>query len=64
MKDFSPQMTPSLGILFFAKKTKSLQNGQLPVYLRITVNGERVEVALYALLNIYSFECQLSLTFV
>ena len=45
MKDFSPQMTPSLGILFFAKKTKSLQNGQLPVYLRITVNGERVEVA-------------------
>jgi hypothetical protein len=45
MKDFSPQMSPSLGILFFAKKTKSLQNGQIPVYLRITVNGERVEVA-------------------
>ncbi len=45
MKDFSPQMTPSLGILFFAKKTKSLLNGQIPVYLRITVNGERVEVA-------------------
>ena len=45
MKDFPPQMTPSLGILCFAKKTKSFQNDQILIYLRITVNGERVEIA-------------------
>ena len=37
MKDFSPQMTPTFGILFYVKKTKVLTNGLYPVYLRITV---------------------------
>ena len=27
MKDFSPQMTPTFGILFYVKKTKVLTNG-------------------------------------
>jgi site-specific recombinase XerD len=45
MKDFSPQMTPTFGILFYVKKTKVLANGLYPVYLRITVNGERTEIA-------------------
>lgn len=45
MKDFSPQMTPTFGILFYVKKTKVLSNGLYPVYLRITVNGERTEIA-------------------
>ena len=45
MKDFSPQMTPTFGILFYVKKTKVLTNGLYPVYLRITVNGERTEIA-------------------
>lgn len=34
-----------LSILFTLKKSKVGTNGQIPVYLRITVNGERVEVS-------------------
>lgn len=32
-------------ILFFIKKTKQLKNGEAPVYLRITVDGLRAEMA-------------------
>lgn len=31
-------------ILFFIKKSKSLKNGETPICLRITINGQRAEV--------------------
>ena len=34
----------SLGILFFLKKNQLLKNGEAPVSMRITVNGQREEV--------------------
>jgi len=33
-------------ILFIAKKHKLLRNGEAPIYLRITINGSAVELAL------------------
>ncbi|MGY6648048.1 site-specific integrase [Wenyingzhuangia sp. IMCC45574] len=33
-------------ILFFIKKTKTLKDGTAPIYLRVTVNGKRSEVAI------------------
>lgn len=32
-------------ILFYLKRTKTLNNGELTIFMRITVNGERVEVS-------------------
>jgi hypothetical protein len=32
MKDFSPPMTPTFGILFYVKKTKVLTNGPASIY--------------------------------
>ena len=34
----------SLGILFYQKKRANYENGNMPVYLRITVNGNRAEL--------------------
>lgn len=34
-----------LNFLFFIKRTKNLKNGQAPIYLRITINKEKVEFA-------------------
>ena len=31
-------------ILFFIKKSKLLKNGEAPICLRITINGQRAEV--------------------
>ncbi len=31
-------------VLFFIKKSKLLKNGEAPICLRITVNGQRAEV--------------------
>jgi site-specific recombinase XerD len=36
-------MRKTFKVLFFVKRTKKLKNGDLPVYARITVNGERTE---------------------
>ena len=33
-------------VLFFVKRTKKLKDGSLPVYVRITMNGERTEFGL------------------
>jgi hypothetical protein len=32
-------------ILFYLKRTKTLNNGELTIFMRITVNGERAEVS-------------------
>ena len=32
-------------ILFFVKKTRVAKNGEVPIHLRITVNGERAEIS-------------------
>jgi site-specific recombinase XerD len=33
----------TFSILFFVKRTRALKNGALPIYARITINGERAE---------------------
>ncbi len=38
-------MEKSLGIVFYLKKTKHYRTGEVPVYMRITVNSSRVEVS-------------------
>lgn len=35
----------TLGILFYQKKQKNYSKGNVPIYLRITVNGQRIEIA-------------------
>lgn len=35
----------TLGILFYQKKQKNYTTGNVPIYLRITVNGQRIEIA-------------------
>ena len=36
-------MNTKLSVLFFVKRTKTNINGLLPIFIRITVNGERIE---------------------
>ena len=36
-------MKTKISVLFYAKKSKAKSNLQVPVYLRITVNGKRSE---------------------
>ena len=36
-------MNTKLSILFFVKRTKTNVNGLLPIFIRVTVNGERIE---------------------
>jgi hypothetical protein len=36
----------TFNILFFIKKTKLLKDGKAPIYLRVTVNGKRSEIAI------------------
>lgn len=38
-------MTKSFALLFQMKRTKALPNGNAPIYLRITIDSERVEIA-------------------
>jgi site-specific recombinase XerD len=38
-------MTKSFALLFQLKRTKKLSNGNAPIYLRITIDSERVEIA-------------------
>ncbi|HDY68218.1 MAG TPA: site-specific integrase [Candidatus Scalindua sp.] len=37
--------TSTFRILFYIKKTKLLKNGQAPIFMRITTNGERAEIS-------------------
>lgn len=36
-------MNTKLSVLFFVKRTKTNANGLLPIFIRVTVNGERIE---------------------
>ena len=38
-------MTKSFALLFQMKRSKALPNGNAPIYLRITIDSERVEIA-------------------
>jgi integrase len=38
-------MKTNFGLLFYLKKPKNYQNGLVPIYLRITVNGKRAETS-------------------
>ena len=37
-------MSNKISILFHAKSSRALKNGLVPIYLRITINGERIEL--------------------
>jgi site-specific recombinase XerD len=38
-------MNAKLSILFYAKRAKTTNDGLIPIYIRVTVNGERVELS-------------------
>lgn len=38
-------MKNKIAILFYAKSAKTLKNGLLPIYLRITIDGVRIEIS-------------------
>ena len=38
-------MSATISILFYAKKIKSTKDGLVPVYMRITIGGERFEIS-------------------
>jgi site-specific recombinase XerD len=38
-------MNKTFGLLFYVKKTKIIANGTAPVYLRITIDGERADIS-------------------
>jgi hypothetical protein len=38
-------MNNSLGLLFYVKRSKMTEEGNAPVYLRITIDGKRIEVS-------------------
>lgn len=38
-------MKTNFSLLFYLKRSKNYQNGPIPIYMRITVNGKRSEVA-------------------
>ena len=38
-------MEKSFGLLFYLKKQKNYSEGEIPIYLRITVNGISTEVS-------------------
>ncbi len=38
-------MNKTFGLLFYVKKTKMIANGTVPVYLRITIDGERADIS-------------------
>jgi hypothetical protein len=38
-------MRTTLSLLFFLRKPKNYQSGDMPIYLRITVDGQRTELA-------------------
>lgn len=38
-------MQARISILFYAKRAKSTTNGLIPIYLRVTVNGQRIETS-------------------
>jgi site-specific recombinase XerD len=38
-------MNTTLSILFYAKKSKATTEGLIPIYLRVTINGQRFEVS-------------------
>jgi hypothetical protein len=38
-------MNKTFGLLFYVKKSKMIANGTAPVYLRITIDGERADIS-------------------
>jgi len=38
-------MKTNLSLLFYLKKQKNYESGEAPIYLRITVNSKRTEIA-------------------
>ncbi|MEX2371194.1 MAG: site-specific integrase [Bacteroidales bacterium] len=41
----------TLSILFYLRRDKKTRNGEVPIYMRITVNGKRSEMAIHRLIH-------------
>ena len=39
-------MRQTTSILFFARKTTKLKNGESPIFVRITIDGQRLDISL------------------
>ncbi|WP_461639075.1 Arm DNA-binding domain-containing protein [Labilibaculum euxinus] len=39
-------MRQTTSILFFARKTTKLKNGKSPIFVRITIDGQRLDISL------------------
>lgn len=38
-------MNEKLSILFYAKRAKTTSDGLIPIYIRVTIDGERIELS-------------------
>jgi Arm DNA-binding domain len=38
-------MSASMNVLFYAKKTKTTTEGLVPIYMRVTIDGNRFEIS-------------------
>ena len=38
-------MNAKLSILFYAKRAKTTTDGLVPIYIRVTIDGERIELS-------------------
>lgn len=45
-------MNTNLSILFYAKRSKTTTDGLVPIYLRVTVDGKRIELSTKQYVNI------------
>jgi len=46
----------TFSILFFIKKSKLLKNGEAPIYLRVTMDGERSETSIQRSMDLSYWE--------
>jgi hypothetical protein len=48
-------MNAKLSILFYAKRAKTTSDGLVPIYIRVTVDGVRIELSTnrYTQLNVH-----------
>lgn len=48
-------MNRSFNLLFLAKRSKMNKNGLIPIFLRITIDGERLEISTKRHVNLHSW---------
>jgi hypothetical protein len=53
-------MKTKVSILFYAKRAKASVNGLVPIYTRITVNGQRIELSTNRFVEISKWSTELA----